>query len=153
MPENRKFKYRVAAIAVNQDRVLLYQTQNKPYWALPGGCVEHWEFSHEALEREILEETGYEIIVGDLMWTSEHLFKRQDGEAVHEIVFYYRVTFSSDSLAVQLESFEGTEGRKTLIFRWFEIHKLDSLLLYPEFLAQTLASPESHLRHLLHKSE
>ena len=59
-------KFLVGAVAVIFDenkRVLLFRhTYRTPCaWGLPGGWLKRGEHAHEALEREIYEESGYQI--------------------------------------------------------------------------------------------
>lgn len=56
-----------AAIGVvlneTKTHVLLVKRQDVPVWVLPGGGVDQGESSHQAVIREVLEETGLEVIV------------------------------------------------------------------------------------------
>jgi len=55
-------------------RILLIQRGKEPAlgcWSVPGGRVEEDETTIEAAYREILEETGLEVVVGDLVGTVE----------------------------------------------------------------------------------
>ena len=55
-------------------RLLLIQRGNEPArgcWSVPGGRVEEDETIIEAAYREILEETGVEVVVGELVGTVE----------------------------------------------------------------------------------
>ena len=48
----------------------MVQRGKEPYagrWSIPGGAVEHGEHLTEAVRREVLEETGVEVTVGDLL--------------------------------------------------------------------------------------
>ncbi|MFS8100267.1 NUDIX hydrolase [Lentzea alba] len=55
----------VAALIVREGEVLIVRQQGRddpaPYWSVPGGVVEQGEFVHEALAREVAEETGLTI--------------------------------------------------------------------------------------------
>ena len=58
----------VGAVVMKNDRLLLVCRGKPPSegeWAVPGGSVELGETLREATEREILEETGLTIKVGD----------------------------------------------------------------------------------------
>ena len=59
-------KFLVGAVAVifdKQGRILLFRhTYRSEYpWGLPGGWLKRGEHAHEAIEREILEESGYQV--------------------------------------------------------------------------------------------
>ncbi|GGK97895.1 hypothetical protein Ppa06_66280 [Planomonospora parontospora subsp. parontospora] len=49
------------------DRVLLVKPNYRPYWAIPGGVVEADEAPHECVAREITEELGLTVPVGELL--------------------------------------------------------------------------------------
>ncbi len=66
-----------AALVVLDETVLLVLQQGpddpEPYWSIPGGVVEQGEFVHEAMVREIREETGLVVAgSGRLAWISQH---------------------------------------------------------------------------------
>jgi ADP-ribose pyrophosphatase YjhB (NUDIX family) len=49
------------------DQILLMKRSDNEHWGLPGGYVEPGESVHSAAQREVWEETGYEIEVGRLV--------------------------------------------------------------------------------------
>jgi 8-oxo-dGTP diphosphatase len=56
----------VGAVAVHDGAVLLIRRGKGPAageWSVPGGHVEMGETLHEAIVREVLEETGLEVVV------------------------------------------------------------------------------------------
>jgi ADP-ribose pyrophosphatase YjhB (NUDIX family) len=57
----------VSAVVVRDGRLLLQQRADGGQWGLPGGSVEIGETVTAALEREVREETGYEVAVGRLV--------------------------------------------------------------------------------------
>ena len=65
----------VAAVIRNDDRIFATQRgygEFKDGWEFPGGKVEPGETSEDALIREIREELGVDIHVGDLIDTVEY---------------------------------------------------------------------------------
>ncbi|MEW2430710.1 NUDIX hydrolase [Micromonospora sp. NPDC047644] len=47
--------------------VLLVKPTYRDYWAFPGGYVDEGEYPHDACAREIREELGIAVAVGDLL--------------------------------------------------------------------------------------
>jgi 8-oxo-dGTP diphosphatase len=66
----------VGAIVEHNGSILLVKRGKEPHkgeWAIPGGKVEWGEPLHNAVIREIKEETGVEIEPGDLAYHFEHI--------------------------------------------------------------------------------
>ena len=60
----------VGAVIVRDDELLMVKRGNDPgkgLWSLPGGRVEAGEYLADALRREVAEETGLEVTVGELV--------------------------------------------------------------------------------------
>lgn len=60
------------AVIVENNKILLVKKINANFWHYPGG---KWEFKKESLtecaSREVKEETGYDIIISDLIFFQE----------------------------------------------------------------------------------
>lgn len=52
---------RTEGVMRKDNRLLLSRAEEDDIWVLPGGSVKLYETTEEALEREILEEMGFEI--------------------------------------------------------------------------------------------
>lgn len=111
----------VAAIVRDESgRVLMIERTDNGLWAVPGGAQDIGETTREAVEREVLEETGIETemtgIVG-IYSDPRHVIAYDDGEVRQEfsIVFHARPTggelrTSSESRRVHWVPPEQIEG-------------------------------------------
>ncbi len=84
---------RVTGILIETDSILLVKEEipGQPHreWSLPGGKLETGESMRDGLIREMKEETGLDINVGDLLYVCERI--SQDIHAVH-VTFLVRRT-------------------------------------------------------------
>ncbi|MBI4672927.1 MAG: NUDIX hydrolase [Chloroflexi bacterium] len=130
------FAPQVAAAAIltrgEDEKILLVQRGEDPgrgLWGLPGGFVELGETVPDALVREILEETGYEIQLGALLdvWSFFNDVKKLAGVA---LIYETRVMggtlqIASDSIAAEWVSVERAlqfplafETHREALMRW-----------------------------------
>jgi 8-oxo-dGTP diphosphatase len=67
---------RACAAVIHDDMILMVNHQNGPhnYWTLPGGGVNDGETFEQAVVREVKEESGLDVTVGDLLFTEEYEF-------------------------------------------------------------------------------
>ncbi|MGE7689553.1 NUDIX hydrolase [Lysinibacillus sp. NPDC097214] len=82
-----KLNIRVAAWIVHDDNLLVSQFPDGTI-SLPGGRVHLRETSIEAIDREILEETGMQLDTPKLFAVIENFFLEK--EYFHEFLFIYR---------------------------------------------------------------
>lgn len=61
------FRVSVSALIFHEGKVLLAHRRDIDWWNLPGGGLEEGETVDEALRREVLEETGLEVEVEQLV--------------------------------------------------------------------------------------
>jgi 8-oxo-dGTP diphosphatase len=80
----------VGALAVDHGRLLCIRRGHGPgagLWSLPGGRVEADETLHEAVVREVMEETGLEVVVDGFVGYVERL-----GDGYHFVILDFGVT-------------------------------------------------------------
>lgn len=125
-------KNRVRTIIFHEEKLLLVRHKDAQgsaaeSWVLPGGHMEDGEHIEAALKREIIEETGIEPEIGQLLFI--HQFKR--GEVFEPVEFFFAVTNAEDFLDIDLEkSSHGASEIAEIGFK--ETKKLHGLK--PEFL-------------------
>lgn len=81
----------VAVIVDEQERVLLTKRSIRPFlgmWVMPGGTINLGEPILRALQREVDEEVGLDVEVGDLIDVFEHVTPGED--TCHYIILFYR---------------------------------------------------------------
>ncbi|MEZ7890788.1 MAG: NUDIX domain-containing protein [Candidatus Wallbacteria bacterium] len=78
-------RVRIGAIIIENDSILLvhHQKDDRDYWLLPGGGLEASESIEECIKREMLEETGYDVKPGKLVFTSETLYPGRERHIIH----------------------------------------------------------------------
>jgi len=98
-PGRRKVDCVGAIVTDGDGRLLLIQRGKEPAlgcWSVPGGRVERGESLPAATAREVLEETGLEVVVGDLVGTVER--DAPDGSVY--VIHDFRCTPAAASLDV-----------------------------------------------------
>ncbi|MBE9460503.1 NUDIX hydrolase [Dyadobacter subterraneus] len=142
--ENSLFNFRVAGVAMHNGKLLLHKTPTDNFWSLPGGRVDLFEFSRETLLREMLEEIGKTVSVGNLLWVVENFFEYNNIKH-HEIGFYYQMEISD---LENQDDFIVTEDETELLFHWEEIDKINPGSIYPEFITKDLLLNTSSIQHI-----
>ena len=154
--EEGEFGLRSAGIMLdNKNRVLLCRLEEEFIWVIPGGGSVLHETSKETVEREFLEEVGFEVDVQRLLWIEENFFE-YEGAKIHGLGFYFLVTPKDANGIWEQEEFAGQEdefrpGEKLkMIFKWFDRSKLESIALYPSKYRELLKSIPEHTEHVVH---
>jgi mutator protein MutT len=124
----------VGAVAVVDERILLVRRGHGPAagsWSVPGGRVEAGETLHEAVVREVAEETGLEVAVQGFLGWVERLGDAP-GEP-HFVILDFLVALLDDAA-------EPRAGDDAAEAAWAPIHELEEWRLVPgllDFLEET----------------
>lgn len=135
-------------IAIEQERVLLFNVVGWDWWALPGGRVEMLEHSDEALKREMKEEIDTDVTVGRLVWVVENFFKPRD-VSYHEIGTYYLMDLPDDSIVFKSVEHSCQDGPVTVRFKWFPLSDIEQLKIRPALLKKGLLNLPRITEHII----
>jgi len=158
--DSNVFVYRVAGIAIFDNKLLVHRSINDDFWSLPGGRCEMFEISKNTLIREMKEEIGVDVEVIRPLYFVENFFHFEEKD-FHELSIFYLMKFPlSSKLVFETETFKGIEQDLTendiydgvgleLIFKWVNINEIDNLRLYPLFLRKSLKNIKSFPEHII----
>ena len=148
--ENKWFRYRAAAIIVEDGYVLFATNEKDNYYYSIGGGVHMGETAEDAVKREVLEETGIPYEVDHLAIIHENFFAESsssplNGLDFHEIALYY-VMKPRGSRELKSDSY--TQGVKENMC-WLPINELDNYKAFPTFMKDYLLSEHTGIEHIV----
>jgi 8-oxo-dGTP pyrophosphatase MutT (NUDIX family) len=148
--EKVRFNYRVAGVAIHNERILLDRNTRNSYWVLPGGHPDMMEPMAIALRREVKEEIGADVEVIRLLWVLENFFHKS--KRIHELSFYFLMQLHPESRLLKGDGpFYGDEQGHPLIFQWFPLDEivLQELPLFPGNLPRALINLPETTQHIV----
>lgn len=110
------------------------------YWCVPGGGVDPGEPIIDALHREMIEETGVEPQIGNLLYVQQFTRKK---DAEEEVEFFFEITNAHDYLAVDLsKTTHGLEEIEEIAFIDPAANTVKPTFLSEESLQELPAHPK-----------
>lgn len=108
------------------------------FWATPGGGLENDETYRQAAQRELFEETGIMIDVGNQVAQRDANFKTPTGETVFADERYFLVRVPNNIINNSMHS--ELERRHMTMHHWWPIDNLKTIsqTFYPENLISML---------------
>ncbi|WP_289129615.1 NUDIX hydrolase, partial [uncultured Clostridium sp.] len=145
---NKWFRYRAAAIIIENGHVLFAGNERESYYYSIGGGVHIGESAEEAVKREVLEETSVEYEVERLAFIHENFFDGDgtlEGRECHEIALYFLMKPRGTQ---ELNSNSYTQGVKENMY-WLPIDKLNEYRAYPTFFREKLKDLKNEIQHII----
>lgn len=142
------FNHRVAAVIVQNNKLLAQKNTKTNEYYLVGGRVRFGESTEEALVREIKEELNITVTDYKPLWINECFFVH-DGMKFHEICMYYLVEISNTGFNNYETVFETKEGNRINTYEWLDIDKLNDFVLYPQFIKDEISNPDKSLKLII----
>lgn len=147
---NKWFRYRAAAIIVENDCILLVGNNAEDYLYSVGGGVHMGETAEDAVIREVFEETGIRYEIDGLAVIHENFFDENQGTLkgfdCHEISFYYLMK-SKGTQALNSNSYTRYGDKENMY--WIPIADLDKYKAFPTFLKDYLSREHSGIEHIV----
>ena len=132
---NEKFKYRVCAIIINDNKILAMHDERSPYFCLPGGRVAMGETAEQAVIRELQEELNIKASIVRPLWLNQAFFTGDvDNLNYHELCIYFLVDVSNTDVLSRGAKFLIQEGKHIHTFEWLNFEGLKDEYFYPLFL-------------------
>ena len=81
----------VGGVVISEGKALLIKRGGPPLegqWSIPGGMLELGETLRDGVRRELMEETGLEVRVGDVVEVFERIFRDEGGRIRYHFVIH-----------------------------------------------------------------
>lgn len=147
--ENNWFRYRAAAIIMEDDCVLFAGNEHEDCYYSIGGGVHMGERAEDAVIREVFEETGVHYEIDHLAVIHENFFHETRGILkglnCHEVSFYFLMKPRGTK---ELHSDSYTFGVKEEM-HWIPIKDLDKYKAFPSFLKDYLSKEHKGIEHII----
>ena len=141
------FRYRSAAIIIENECVLMAKNDLDDYYYSVGGAVELHESAEEAVIREVFEETGIKYEIDKLAFIHENFFKGINNNPelkCHEIAFYFLMKPKGSQ---NLNDNGYTNGvREHMV--WLPIKDLCNYKLFPLFFKEKFLETNNTIIHI-----
>lgn len=124
-----KFTIRVYGLLVHEGQVLVTDEiySGRRLTKFPGGGMEQGEGSIDCLKREIMEELGQEVNVGEHFYTTDFYIPSVFYKDYQVICIYYFIHAEKFLFQVKKKRFDFSgKADGTIIFRWVPLDKITS---------------------------
>lgn len=148
---DERFRYRAAAIIVEEGSVLYMKNNVDDYYYSIGGGVHMNETSEDAVKREVFEELGEHYEVDHLAFVHENFFEHSvgtlEGLQCHEVAMYYLM--KPKGKKQDFSESQTTSGIREKAV-WLPLEKLEEYTVYPSYIKEYLALKEPRpIQHLV----
>ncbi len=111
----------VGAVIIEDGKILLVKRGNEPnkyMWSIPGGIVKVGESLIDALKREVEEEVGLKVEVGDVACVSEEIIEENGKIRFHYVIIDFFANVVGGNLKPNSDALDA---------KWVPLNEVDSL--------------------------
>lgn len=149
-----RLKLRTTGIIIHDNKILIEKYDDKVYF-LPGGTINLYESSEDAIVRELKEELNKDFVIDELVSIKEEFYiSKVNGLKNHHINFYYKMKFKneSDIDSVDLGRLENDHGNMIQHhYKWVSISDLENIKLIPEEIKQEIIKGDYNIHGIIEK--
>lgn len=131
----------IKAIIIKDNKILL--TYNKyrgeEFYLLPGGGQKHGEPMNKALKRECLEETGYHVELGPLIFIRDYIGKNHQFAVEDKDIHQVELMFSCKLLDGSIKNAQMNDTYQIGV-KWIPLKALKDINIYPDALKEFIHS-------------
>lgn len=145
--EDFQFFYRVSALILDKEetKILIFNVEGRNFYMLPGGKVNQYETSLEAIKRELKEELGWSNFEFSFLGITEN-FVKDKGYNNQSIDLMYKAVYQKE---IEDINFKGLEGN-WINFKWIDINDINDYVIFPSEIKNIL-NDTSRIYHYIEK--
>ena len=147
---NGWFRYRAAAIIIEDGCVLFAGNDRDDYLYSVGGAVHIGETAEDAVVREVFEETGLMYEIERLAVIHENFFNGDGGDLngleCHEICLYFLMK-PQGIKEINMKGITPSGAAEKMY--WIPIQEIGSRKMFPSFMKEYLAKTHSGIEHII----
>ena len=150
--EDCNFFCRAGGLIEQDGKYLIMRIDDSKYYHIPGGHIELFEDSNQAVAREIKEEVGFEVEPKFLFCINENFYIQNDRK-FHGIEFYFVLNPKDKIPMKDWEIMENDKGSiHELHFQWVTIEQIKNIDLRPYNVKNLIINNQlSTFNHLIKK--
>ena len=145
--EQGKFNYRVGAIIIHENKILMVKNSGDSYYYSVGGRVHLHESMDEAIIREVYEETGVLFEIDRMGYIHESFFILEStGEVFHELsIYFYMKPIENYHLISKSLIEDGIAER----LEWIPLDDIKNHEVYPQFFKYEKLTSRHDILHIV----